>query len=102
MRWQLLAFLPVANACWLYSKDDAIKKIQKRLGDYTYVDREMIHSIEAYMPKAVSWAVEAIGVDTAFKDCDANNDGKITIEEMKHTDTCMSSCAKLAILNAVL
>lgn len=102
MRWLLLAFLPVSNACWMYSKDSAIGKIEYLLGDQTYVDRDYIHILEKKLPKAVSWAIEKIGVDAAFEDCDANRDGKITLEEMKNTDTCLTSCVKLAILNAVL
>lgn len=102
MRWLVLAFVPVANACWLYPKDAALAKIEKRLGDHTYVDRAMINAIEASMPKAVSWAIEKIGVESAFKDCDANKDGKITLEEMKTTDTCLTSCVKMALLNTVL
>lgn len=102
MRWLLLVFLPVSNACWLYSKDSAIAKIQHLLGDQTSVDREYIHTLEKKFPKAVTWAIEMIGLDTAFKDCDANQDGKITLEEMKHTDTCLTSCVKLGVLNAVL
>ena len=102
MRWLLLAFLPVSNACWLYSKDTVIAKIENLLGDKTSVDREYIHVLEKTLPKAVSWSIDKIGVDTAFEDCDANKDGKITLEEMKHTDTCLTSCVKLAVLNAAL
>ena len=102
MRWLPLAFLPVSNACWLYSKDAAVAKIQQKLGDRVYVDRAYIHELERTLPKAVSWAIEHIGVDAAFEDCDANKDGKITLDEMKHTDTCLTSCTKLAVLNAVL
>lgn len=102
MRWLILSFLPVSNACWLYSKDAAIDKIRIKLGDRVYVDRDYIHILEKTMPKAVSWAIDKIGVDAAFEDCDANRDGKITLDEMRDTDTCLTSCVKLAILNAVL
>lgn len=102
MRWLLLAFLPVSDACWLYSKDAAITKIKYLLGDHTYVDRDYIHTLEKSLPKAVSWAIEKIGVEAAFEDCDANSDGKITLSEMKDTGTCLASCVKLAVLNAVL
>lgn len=102
MRWLLMAYIPVSNACWMYSKESAIAKIKDRLDDRTYVDRAYIRVLEKKLPKAVSWAIEAIGVDHAFEDCDANRDGKITLEEMRHTDSCLTSCAKLAVLNAVL
>ena len=102
MRWLPLTFLPVSNACWLYSKDAAVAKIEKELHGRTYIDRSYVYELEKKLPKAVSWAINAIGVDAAFKDCDANQDGKITLEELKHTDTCLTSCAKLAIVNAVL
>ena len=102
MRWLVLAFLPVTEACWLYSKDSAIDKIEHLLGDRTYVDRDYVHTLEKKLPKAVTWAIEMVGVDTAFKDCDANQDGKITLDEARTTDTCLDSCAKLAIVNAVL
>ena len=102
MRWLVLAFLPISEACWLYSKDSAIDKIEHLLGDRVSVDREYIDMLEKTLPKAVSWAIEKIGVDAAFQDCDANGDGKITVQEMKDTGTCLASCVKLAVLNAVL
>ena len=102
MRWLLLAFLPVSNACWFYSKESALDKIKLRLGDRTYIDRDYIHMLEKSLPKAVTWAIEKIGVEAAFEDCDANRDGKITLDEMRDTDTCLTSCTKLAVLNTVL
>lgn len=102
MRWLIMAFLPVSNACWLYSKDSAIAKIEHLLGDRVSVDREYIDTLEKTLPKAVSWAIDKIGVEAAFEDCDADKDGKITVQEMKDSDTCLTSCAKLAVLNLVL
>lgn len=102
MRWLLLTFLPVSNACWFYSKDSAIDKIKNKLDGRTYVDRDYIHGLEKSLPKAVAWAIDKIGVDAAFEDCDANRDGKITLEEMRDTGTCLTSCTKLAVLNTVL
>lgn len=101
MRWTLLLFLPMANGCWLYSKDNMVNKIDKLL-DGRYVNRKLIHDLEKMLPKSVSWAVNKIGVETAFADCDANKDGTITVKEMRETDTCLSSCTKLAVLNMVL
>lgn len=101
MRWTLLLFLPMANGCWLYSKDNMVNKIDKLL-DGRYVNRKLIHDLEKMLPKAISWAVDKIGVETAFADCDANKDGTITVKEMRETDTCLSSCTKLAVLNMVL
>ena len=102
MRWLLLSLLPVTDACWLYSKDAAVDKIARELGGRNYVDRDYVHTLEKTLPKAVSWAIEFVGVDNAFKDCDANQDGKITLDEARTTDTCLDSCAKLALVNAVL
>ena len=102
MRWLIMAFLPVSQACWLYSKEAAVAKIENLLGDRVSVDREYINMLEKTLPKAVSWAIEKIGVDAAFEDCDANKDGKITVQEMKDTDTCLVSCVKLGVLNVVL
>ena len=101
MRW-LLAFLPVTDACWLYSKETAVDKIRSHIGHRTYVDRAYIQEMEKKLPKAISWAIETIGVEHAFEDCDVNKDGKITLEEMTDADSCLTSCAKLAVLNAVL
>ena len=94
--------LPVANACWLYSKDSAVAKVEKILDGRTYVDRNYVHELEKTLPKAFVWAIETIGVDRAFRDCDENRDGRITVDEMKHADTCLTGCATLAVLNAVL
>ena len=101
MRWTILLFLPVVNGCWLYSKENIVNKIDKLL-DGRDVNRKFVRDLEKMLPKAVSWAVDTIGVETAFADCDANKDGTITVKEMRDTDTCLSSCTKLAVLNMVL
>ena len=54
------------------------------------------------MPRVFGWAVNQIGVESAFKDCDANEDGVITLEEMRKTSTCLDSCFKLSIVNFAL
>lgn len=89
------------QGCWLYSKKPAIDKIKAELEKFNRhsVDRALIRDITSSLPKVVSWAIEQIGVDNAFKDCDANRDGTITVDEMYSTATCMDSCAKIAIVN---
>lgn len=105
MKWTLFVMtLTGAEACWLYSKDSAVQKIENVLAtkDRASVNRVFIHDMCEEMPKVFSWAVEQIGVESAFEDCDSNKDGTITLKEMRETDTCLSSCTKLAILNMVL
>lgn len=101
MRWTPLLFLPVANACWVYSKENMVNKIEKLL-DGRDVNRGYILELGKNLPRAVSWAIDKIGVDSAFIDCDANKDGTITVKEMRDTGTCLTSCTKLAVLNMVL
>ena len=102
MRWLLLAWLPVANACWFLSKEPAVKKIENLLEDRTSINKDYVDELKKELPKVVSWAIDKIGVDTIFTDCDANRDGTITVKEMEDTDTCVSSCASLIIINTVL
>ena len=98
----LLCLITVAESCWFVSKENTLNKIIKHLGGRTYIDRTYVREMEKTMPKIVSWAIDQIGVDSAFKDCDADKDGKITIGEMRETGTCLTSCTKLSILNTVL
>jgi len=98
----LLCLITGAKSCWFVSKENTLKKIIKHLGGRTYIDRAYVHEMETTMPKIISWAIEQIGVDSAFEDCDADKDGKITIDEMRATATCLTSCTKLSILNTVL
>ena len=79
-----------------------MEKIVNRLGSRTFIDRAYIREMQSDMPKIVSWAIEQIGVNAAFQDCDANKDGKITVTEMKDTATCLTSCTKLLVLNTAL
>jgi hypothetical protein len=97
-----MSFLPVTNGCWFLSKDTAINKIEHLLGNRDYIDRAYVNSIEKHLPKAVTWAIEQIGVESAFTECDSDRDGRITIHEMRETDLCLSSCMKLTIINSVL
>jgi len=98
----LLCLITVAESCWFVSKENTLNKIIKHLDGRTYIDRAYVREMENTMPKVISWAIEQIGVDSAFKDCDADKDGKITIDEMRETETCLTSCTKLSILNTVL
>lgn len=97
----MLLFLPVVHGCWLYSKENMVNKIDKLLNGRD-VSRAYIKELERKLPKAVSWAIGEIGIETAFTDCDENKDGIITVNEMRDMDTCMASCVKLGVLNMVL
>ncbi len=100
----LLMLLGRADACWFGTKKGIFKKIQRRMAeeDITQVDHAYLDGLCARMPAPVCWAVNKIGIDAAFVDCDANKDGIITQNEMRDTDTCLTSCTKLAVLNMVL
>ncbi len=97
-----LCLLSAAESCWFVSKENTLKKIKTHLGKRTFVDRAYIREMETTMPKIIAWAIEQIGVDSAFKDCDADGDGRITTDEMRDTETCLTSCTKLSVLNTVL
>ena len=104
MRTLLFLLLPVCNACWVYDKNKTIDKIQKNLAvlGRSDVDRQFFKDKIQEMPKVFAWAVNQIGVESAFADCDANNDGYITLEEMRKTPTCLDSCFKLSVVNIAL
>lgn len=103
--WLLLLMLPTVSAwCPFYDKESTVEKIRvnlKVLGRED-VDRDFFKEEAKKMPKIFSWAVNQIGVETAFKDCDENNDGTITMHEMAHASTCLDSCFKLGIVNLAL
>lgn len=98
----LVTLLSNVNACWFYTKESTLVKIKQHLGTRAFIDRDYIYETERNMPKIISWAIEQIGVEEAFKDCDANKDGRITVKEMEDVETCLASCTKLAALNTVL
>ena len=100
----LLTFclLTFAESCWFVSKENTLQKIKTRLGERVFIDRAYIHELDSTMPKLISWAIEQIGVDSAFDHCDVDKNGKITIDEMREAETCLTSCTKLSVLNTVL
>lgn len=97
----LLLCLHSTGACWLYEKQATVDKIKKNLQvlDRSSVDRQFFKDQMKKMPKIFSWAVSQIGVEAAFKDCDSNRDGSITLKEMRETATCLDSCFKMSIVN---
>ena len=96
--------LGTADACWFSTKESTLEKIKGHMAKehITQVDHDYLDGLCARMPAPVCWAVNKIGIDAAFVDCDANKDGIITLAEMQDTETCLASCTKLAVLNAVL
>ena len=66
------------------------------------VDRNFFKEEQKKLPMIFSWAVSQIGVERAFKDCDENNDGRITVKEIRNDDSCLSSCFTMGIVNAAL
>jgi hypothetical protein len=100
----LLMLLGRADACWIGTKEGTLEKIKGRMAKehITQVDHDYLDGLCARMSAPVCWAVDKIGIDAAFVDCDANKDGILTIAEMRDTDTCLTSCTKLAVLNMVL
>lgn len=93
-----------AHGCWLYDKQTTVDKIKKNLAvqHQTSVDRQYFKDQMEKMPRIFSWAVNQIGVESAFADCDANQDGTITLQEMRETSTCLDSCFKLSVINLAI
>ena len=104
MRWLLLmGMFGVSNACWIGTKEGSLKKILSYVHDgRDSFDKPFIDNLCKTLPAPIAWAANKIGTEAAFRDCDANGDGVITIKEMRETDTCLTDCTKLAILNMVL
>lgn len=100
----LLCMITQVQACWFYSKQQTLEKIRIKLETehVTQLSKDYLTSLTKSLPAPVSWAIESIGIDTAFKDCDINKDNIITLQEMADSNTCLVSCAKLAIVNSVL
>ena len=89
------------ESCWLYKKQATVDKIEKNLAvlGISSVDRQFFKDEMKKMPRVFSWAVNQIGVEAAFTDCDKNQDGTITLKEMRETATCLDSCFKLGVVN---
>lgn len=105
MKWLLFLLISQASAwCVFYDKPTTIEKIRLNLAvlGRKDVNREFFKEQTKKMPRIFSWAVDQIGVERAFKDCDENNDGTITLQEMAHDETCLDSCFKLGIVNIAL
>ena len=102
----LFLFLLVRSTkgCWLYDKQATVDKIQKNLAvlGRSDVDRDFFADQMEKMPRIFSWAVNQIGIENAFLSCDANQDGTITLEEMRKTSTCLDSCFKLSVVNLAI
>lgn len=104
MRWLIvLAMLGVSDACWIGTKEGTLEKILVHVekGRDSF-DKPFIDNLCKTLPAPIAWAARKIGTEAAFKDCDANRDGMITVQEMRDTDTCLTDCTKLALLNMVL
>jgi Ca2+-binding EF-hand superfamily protein len=106
MKSLFFVFLLVCTteACWLYDKGKTVEKIKKNLAvqHRNSVDRQYFKDEMEKMPRIFSWAVQQIGVEAAFASCDANQDGTITLQEMRDTSTCLDSCFKLSIINLAI
>lgn len=105
MKWLLLLLFTQACAwCPFYDKTSTINKIKKNLDflGVKDVDRNFFVEQSKKMPKIFSWAVNQIGVEQAFRDCDENNDGTITLQEMAHDKHCLDTCFKMGIVNIAL
>lgn len=106
MKWLIFLFLIHQAAAWcpFYDKTSTIQKIKKNLAvlGRQDVDRDFFREQIKKMPKIFSWAVNQIGVEQAFKDCDENRDGTITLKEMAHDKHCLDSCFKMGVVNIAL
>jgi|GEM_PF-2893566 len=99
-----ILFMPSAQACWLYDKQATVDKIQQNLAvqHRKSVDRQYFADEMQKMPRIFSWAVHQIGIENSFRSCDANQDGTITLQEMRETSTCLDSCFKLSVINLAI
>lgn len=100
----VVSTLALSNACWFYSKEDSVRKIKNLMEreHLTVISKSYIQDLTASLPAPVQWAINSVGVNTAFKDCDTNGDDTLTLSEIEHTDTCLASCAKMYILNTAI
>jgi hypothetical protein len=108
MRFSLVLFAAVlvsTNACWFQSKKSAFRHIThylKKKGmdgnpwdPSVGITRKALHHVVNDAPGAVKWIIKKVhGVDGVMKDCDANNDGFIYIDEAKKAKHCVDSCWK--------
>ena len=100
----LMCAVTLTNACWFYSKEKSVQKIKHLLEKehISEISKSYIKDVTSSLPAPVQWAINSIGVHTIFEDCDANGDDTLTVFEIEHTDTCLSSCTKMGILNTAI
>ena len=96
--------LTLTDACWFYSKEDSVKKIKILMEkeQLSMVSKSYIQDLTASLPAPVQWVINSFGVDTAFKDCDANGDDAISLTEIESTTTCLDTCTKMYVLNTAI
>lgn len=100
----IICLVHYSEGCWLYDKQSTVDKIKKNLAvlGRSDVDRDFFKNQMSKMPRIFSWAVSQIGLESAFHDCDANQDGTITLKEMRETSTCLDSCFKMSVVNLAI
>ena len=100
----LLLIMPLAHACWFYSKEKTLQKIKNVMHEHDIkeISKDNIQSSLTQLPAPIKWAVNTVGVHTIFDDCDMNGDNIITTQEMKDSNTCLTSCVKLGLVNGIL
>lgn len=99
-----LSVIYQVQACWFYSKQTTIEKIRAKMNEIhlSQLSKTSLTKLAKTLPAPISWAVNVIGIENAYKDCDINRDNIITLEEMSESYTCLDSCTKLAVVNSVL
>jgi hypothetical protein len=100
----LFLLLPLTQACWFYSKEKTLNKIKNIMHEHNMkeISKNNIQSSLQKLPAPIKWAVNTVGINTIFEDCDVNKDNIITTQEMQISDTCLTSCFKLCLVNGVL
>lgn len=97
MKWMILSLLAVATAC--PARHTALKcfyKVVDTNSDGKVSHKELIVGIDTHLPWWKRTAFHMFGgVDKIFKDCDANEDGFLTIDDAEQRpDACMETCFK--------
>lgn len=100
----LMHTLTLTNACWFYSRESSVQKIKDLLekNHISEISKTDIRGITSSLPAPIQWAINTVGVNAIFEDCDANGDNTLTVYEIEHTETCLASCVKMGILNTAI
>jgi len=96
----VLAIATSVNGCWFSTKEKAVQKMEEyvkriELDIHAGISKDDLTKGIASLPKTTAWMLRTFtDVNDIFNRCDVNNDGLLTMAEIRAAPKCASSCVK--------